>query len=462
MPLLIHTARWLWLPVMLGILGTGVYLLSALRSFDDSASLASDVAELRQFQEQMLTYAGTQYFPSVLADVTASSPVATPLNDLRNDVLRASAQEAPASEAIAQQTRSYVRTLVPRIEARLPGSDAPARLERVADQFAVFAELGSALETGELSVQEVVLEYAVASGQANTLIDGVLDEIGAEGQRAAAEARQIATIGIGIVLIGGLISGAGFGWASWQARRYQADIERAQEIDRLKSEFVGLASHELRTPLTGILGYAELLEDWDGLEAEPQAWAHRVSEEAGHLSVIVEDLLNVSRIETDGLTIKTAPLPLSPLMDEIDAHFTGGRRDEAHPLVIDRADEVVALADGEKLREVLINLIDNAIKYSPDGGAVLVRITGDETMARISVSDQGIGIADTDIEQLFDRFNRIDREDMASIRGTGLGLYIVKEFVEAMDGDVGVESVPGRGSTFTVALPRESALETAA
>lgn len=240
------------------------------------------------------------------------------------------------------------------------------------------------------------------------------------------------------------------------------DITREHEVDRMKTEFVAVASHELRTPLTGILGYSELLQDDPGLTEAGRAWADRIVDEAGRLSDIVGDLLNITRIESGRLELEPARIDLPPLLEDVQAHFTGGRRSPNHELSLEQQYRGYAFADPGKLREVLINLVDNAIKYSPDGGAIRIVVHAGDGAALISVSDEGIGIAEEDLPRLFKRFQRVGGEGTATIRGTGLGLYIVKTFVDAMGGELSVSSTLGQGSTFTVTLPREAPAAAAA
>jgi len=232
------------------------------------------------------------------------------------------------------------------------------------------------------------------------------------------------------------------------------DITREYEVDRMKTEFVAVASHELRTPLTGILGYSELLQDDTDLSDVSRGWADRVVDEAGRLSEIVEDLLNVTRIESGRLQLKPVSIELPRLLEEVHGHFTGGRHSEAHEMVLDMDYRGDAFADPGKLREVLINLVDNAVKYSPNGGEVRIFVERRDDRAVISVSDEGIGIAEEDLPRLFQRFQRVGGAGTATIRGTGLGLYIVKTFIEAMDGDLTVTSTLGEGSTFSIGIPR--------
>ena len=232
------------------------------------------------------------------------------------------------------------------------------------------------------------------------------------------------------------------------------DVTEARELELRKTEFVGVASHELRTPLTGILGFSQLLSEHAGLDERARGWARRIAEEAGRLSSTADDLLNVSRIESGAVEPEMEELEVLSLVEEIRGYFAPRATTTGHRLVVDAAAGLRAVADPEKLRDALVNLVDNALKYSPGGGTVLVTVKALGPELRIAVSDEGIGIPQDELPKVFERFRRVPRADTASIRGTGLGLYIVSSYVQSMGGSVSAESKTGCGSTFTVTLPR--------
>jgi PAS domain S-box-containing protein len=234
------------------------------------------------------------------------------------------------------------------------------------------------------------------------------------------------------------------------------DVTAERELDFRKTEFVGIASHELRTPLTGILGFSQLLSGHSGLDEQAHGWAARIADEAARLSSIADDLLNVSRIESGEPSLEVVELEVETLLDEVRGHFEARILESGHELVVRAESGQRVAGDAGKLREVLVNLVDNALKYSPDGGTVRVAATADGTVVRIAVSDEGIGIAEEELPRVFERFRRVAQRDTATIRGAGLGLYIVNSYVESMGGTVTVESEAGRSSTFTVTLPRVS------
>jgi PAS domain S-box-containing protein len=238
------------------------------------------------------------------------------------------------------------------------------------------------------------------------------------------------------------------------------DIAVARELDQMKTEFVALASHELRTPLTGIYGFAQLLAASDLLPAEERGWADYIRIESERLTTITNELLNVSRIESGEFEFILDAVPLKELLHELVAPL-----EQAHPLhrfhiAIDGA--VTAVADRQKLAEIATNLLDNAVKYSPNGGDVHVGASASGRLTEVTVTDTGLGIPAEEIPKLFTRFHRIYRPDHETIRSTGLGLYVVRKLVEGMAGEVCVESELGVGSTFRVTLPAGESLEDAA
>jgi PAS domain S-box-containing protein len=237
------------------------------------------------------------------------------------------------------------------------------------------------------------------------------------------------------------------------------DITQQKEIEQLQRDFVSIVSHELRAPLTAIKGFAKTLVLKDE-ELSPQTrreFLSTVNEQAERLARLVDDLLQVSRIDSKRVRVEWTEVAVDDVVQDLMGQFHskwGARR-----ILIDAEPDLPPVrADRSKLEEVLINLIDNAIKYSPDGTPVRVtaRAVGDEV--EIDVEDRGFGIAPEDVAQLFQKFQRITTPATRDIGGTGLGLYIVKGLVEAHGGRVWVESIPGAGSTFAFTVPRARAV----
>jgi two-component system phosphate regulon sensor histidine kinase PhoR len=237
------------------------------------------------------------------------------------------------------------------------------------------------------------------------------------------------------------------------------DITQQKEIEQLQRDFVSIVSHELRAPLTAIKGFAKTLvmKDEELTPATRREFLSTVNEQAERLARLVDDLLQVSRIDAKRVRIEWSEVDVDETLHDLVGQFHskwGSRR-----LILDTARGLPRLkADRSKLEEILINLIDNAIKYSPEWTPVRVtaRVTGDEI--EVAIADRGFGIAPEDAAQLFQKFQRISTPATRDIGGSGLGLYIVKGLVEAHGGRVWVESVPGAGSTFAFTMPRARAM----
>jgi two-component system sensor histidine kinase VicK len=257
-----------------------------------------------------------------------------------------------------------------------------------------------------------------------------------------------------------------------ELRRRNADLEKAnrelQEVDRLKSDFVSMVSHELRAPLTNINGALELMEAecTDGSGTPFRTMLGIVSDQAMRLTNFVQGVLNVSRIEAGALSLQFAPVDMLSLIDKVVSDFSS--RSLPHRLrIVSEQDLAPVSGDRSRIEEILTNLVDNAVKYSPNGGDVLIEARqvadlaecGRKSAAQggplvvVSVSDQGVGIPNDEQERIFDRFYRVDIQDSREIYGHGLGLYIARRLTEAHGGCIWVESTPGEGSRFSFAIP---------
>ncbi len=229
------------------------------------------------------------------------------------------------------------------------------------------------------------------------------------------------------------------------------ELERFRKLDQLKSEFVANVSHELKTPLTSIKAYTEALLDM-AREEQTKSFLKVIDEESDRLLALINDLLNVSRIQSGRIKMNLSPASPRSVVDEIMG--ISKVQSERHQIVLDAEPDLPELLlDKEKMKEVMVNLISNAIKYSPKGGEVRVRLRREEANLRIDVRDQGVGIPREHQPKIFEAFYRVDTSYTAEIPGTGLGLVIVKAIVEHHGGSVSFESDVGKGTTFTVLLP---------
>ena len=231
------------------------------------------------------------------------------------------------------------------------------------------------------------------------------------------------------------------------------DVTREREIDRMKSEFVSTVSHELRTPLTSIRAYAETLRDMVEESPTVREFLTVIEEEAIRLTRLINDLLNVSRIESGRIQLKDEPVALEPLIRR--AIQTTRPKATASDVTI--AAEITPnlppfRGDGDAIQQVLTNLVDNAVKYNRRGGDIVVRawLNGG---VEVEVSDTGIGMSEAAVRRLGERFFRVDSSETRPIGGTGLGMTLVMEILARQGARLEVESVEGKGSTFRFALP---------
>ncbi len=233
------------------------------------------------------------------------------------------------------------------------------------------------------------------------------------------------------------------------------DVSRERQLDQLKSDFVATVSHELRTPLTSIYGFAETLLRTDVAFAEHDrtTFLRYIATESDRLRRLVDGLLSVARLEAGGVQLDLDDVDVCEIVRDIVLRETERVRESHHLDLIVPAGTLVVAADRDKLRQIVINLVDNAIKYSPDGGRVEVTAHRHLDQVEIRVRDEGIGISDADQQNLFRKFFRADARMTRGIRGIGLGLYLTRGFVAAMGGRIRVESAEGEGSTFIVELP---------
>jgi len=231
--------------------------------------------------------------------------------------------------------------------------------------------------------------------------------------------------------------------------------ERA--LDELKREFIATVSHELRTPLAAIYGSAQTLlrEDVEFDESDKKRLLDVIAHEAERLSRIADDILFANKLDSGQLALGASGIDLRTLardvVEEMRACFAA-REDISFELTVPEALDSVA-GDPDRLRQVLINLIDNAVKYSPNGGRVEVAVEARDGGVRIAVRDEGIGIPALEQRRIFGKFYRVDPGLARGVGGTGLGLYICRELVRRMDGRLSVSSEEGKGSTFAVDLP---------
>jgi two-component system phosphate regulon sensor histidine kinase PhoR len=238
------------------------------------------------------------------------------------------------------------------------------------------------------------------------------------------------------------------------------DITETRRLERVRQDFVANASHELKTPLAAIKAYTETLLDGALHDDDVnRKFLLCIDEQAERLNRLILDLLSLARLESGQDFFQHAPLDLAPVVRRSVESQVARAEAKGLELLLTgaaEADRVVVTADEEAIRQILDNLIDNAIKYTPTGGSVRVALSSAEQQdgAVIEVVDTGIGIPRDDLPRVFERFYRVDKARSRELGGTGLGLSIVKHLVQSLGGQVTVDSRLGHGSTFTVRLPR--------
>jgi len=231
------------------------------------------------------------------------------------------------------------------------------------------------------------------------------------------------------------------------------DITPLKEVDQLKTELVHTVSHDLKQPLSIMNGYVELLFMQEKLDETGQNWAGMIQKSIQKMRRLIDDILDLAKYES-GLKLETSPVPISSIISE-SITATSLSAEQKNTVIINEVGDDLTMVQGDAARlvQVFTNLIGNAIKYSPNESVVRVSAQHKDATMRITVRDNGLGIAPEDQARIFDRFFRVRRQETREIEGTGLGLAIVKKLVEAHDGEIGVESRLGEGTTFYITLP---------
>lgn len=231
------------------------------------------------------------------------------------------------------------------------------------------------------------------------------------------------------------------------------DISELRRLERVRQEFVANVSHELRTPVTAILGYAETL--LDGALANPAhapGMVEIIHRQSQRLSRLVADLLELSRLDGQEVELQHTAIPLLAVARRAAEGVAPRAQQKAIHFEMSVPDALFTLGDERALEQVLVNLLDNAVKYTPEGGRISLGAAADGERVRLSVRDSGVGIPPQHLPRLFERFYRVDPGRSRELGGTGLGLAIVKHLISAMEGEIQVESRPGEGSEFTLLL----------
>jgi two-component system phosphate regulon sensor histidine kinase PhoR len=230
-----------------------------------------------------------------------------------------------------------------------------------------------------------------------------------------------------------------------------------EHLEKVRQEFLSNVSHELRTPLTSILAFVETLEDGAIDDKENnQRFLSVIRKNAERMHHLIDDILELSSIEAGKIEIEPRNVLLSQLIDEIFVNLSGKADHKEVRLTNEVAADKTVWADKVRLEQMLTNLIDNAVKFSREAGEVKVSMTEQDRHDLISVADEGEGISGEHLQRIFERFYRADRARSREVGGTGLGLAIVKHLARLHGGEISVASHLGKGSTFTVELPKKN------
>lgn len=236
---------------------------------------------------------------------------------------------------------------------------------------------------------------------------------------------------------------------------YMSLYTKLKEVDQLKNDFISMASHELRTPLSIIRGYAEYIQEAPELLDTTKGYAEKIGVSVQGLDMLVADILDVSRIEQGRMSFTFETIHPDTLVKDVVAGLMPQATEKGLTLVFDteqaHAQQSIEV-DTARFKQVLVNIIGNAVKYTPTG-EVRVRQYEEQGRVVIRVSDTGIGMSEEERAHLFEKFYRVKTKDTEHIRGTGLGLWITKQIVEAMKGKISVESIKGVGSHFLLSFP---------
>lgn len=234
------------------------------------------------------------------------------------------------------------------------------------------------------------------------------------------------------------------------------DITEFKKVETMRKDFVANVSHELKTPITSIKGFAETL--LDGAAEEPEVrtqFLNIIFEESKRIEHLIEDLLVLSKLEKDESAINVEHIEVDYMLDDILPVVEQQALQKNIDMKVEMDQNVTLEADEEKIKQILFNLVTNAISYTPEKGSVSIKIKEEEHDVCFIVQDTGIGISEQDLPRIFERFYRVDKDRSRETGGTGLGLAIVKHIVEAHQGKIDVDSELGKGTTFKVYIPKE-------
>ncbi|MGA7989596.1 MAG: HAMP domain-containing sensor histidine kinase [Candidatus Dormiibacterota bacterium] len=318
--------------------------------------------------------------------------------------------------------------------------DEPGSALHASYRLADHPELERAVDSGETIAGST---FAVAPVRTHGIV-GVLAVDAREGEFGSAARAQLE----------GLARLIGFRMARDAAfTGLQREAELSQRLEQLKGEFLNIAAHELRSPLGVIRGYASMLGEGTLTGSLFDAALARIEEKSEEMSRLITEMLDTARLEAMTFDLVRERVALMTIVEDALVATRPLLTKDHRCTVVPCRDAIFMVVDRARVTTVLTNLIDNAIKYSPQGGDIEIRVDHDSRVATIVVQDHGMGIGAAQIPMLFSRFGRLVTSETSHIRGTGLGLYLAREIARLHRGDIAVESEAGAGSIFTLTLP---------
>jgi len=236
------------------------------------------------------------------------------------------------------------------------------------------------------------------------------------------------------------------------------DITEMKKLELMRKDFVANVSHELKTPVTSIKGFAETLLD-GGIEDKNVTtdFLEIIHQESNRLQLLIEELLTLSKLEREDFNLVRSEINAKELIDEIIPTFRQKIQEKKLTLSVDNQHDILFRAEREQVKQIIVNLLDNAINYTPENGSVSVMVDSTDEYVHFTVSDTGMGIDEKSLSRIFERFYRVDKARSRNTGGTGLGLAIVKHIVEVHEGKIKVDSEVNKGTNMHVYLPKHDA-----
>jgi two-component system phosphate regulon sensor histidine kinase PhoR len=431
-------------------------------------SLTGLEAEVRRFRGAVTAALAVAFALTALLSAALSSPLAGPIREIMEGARQLAAGNFAARIPVRRadevgELAQILNHTADRLEERLAeGARDRARTEAILtameDGLLAVDHRGHVLIANEALRHHLGLENPVGRHYLEAIrqreVGEALAQVLATGRRAALEVelhhlrRAFALTGVPFPAFEGAPHGAVLTFH---------DVTERRRLERVRRDFVANASHELRTPLTSIRGFVEALED--GAVQEPttaERFLGKIRTHADRMAALVEDLLELSRLESGERAPQWEQVAPAEVAQDVVASLSGLAERKGMQLELHDRGAPAVMTDGERLHRILVNLVDNALKYTPDGGKVEVVVSpAPQGGALVEVRDNGPGIPSEHLPRIFERFYRVDKARSRELGGTGLGLAIVRHLAEGMKASVSVTSSLGEGSCFSVTLPHK-------